>query len=155
MRFRFLESGTLYRGSVDYSENGGNRSEFRGCPSRARKQVGKLCVASLKTTYDDLKYINTAIKLYIHINSILRIQKYLQPSKIQINKEEAQLIFKLQCRFTEAKGNLKGKYDNLECRACGKEEENQMHILKCKELNENKNMDELNYEHLLNETASD
>ena len=40
-------------------------------------------------------------------HNILRIQKYLQPSKIQISKEEAQLIFKLRCRVTEAKVNLK------------------------------------------------
>ena len=53
-------------------------------------------------------------------HNILRIQKYLQPSKLKINKEEDQLIFKLRCRVTEAKVNLKEKYDNLECRACGK-----------------------------------
>ena len=86
---------------------------------------------------------------------ILRIQKYLQPSNFQINKEEAQLIFKLRCRVTEAKVNLKGKYDNLECRACGQEEENQEHIIKCKELSKNKNMEEINYEHLFNGTVDE
>jgi hypothetical protein len=33
---------------------------------------------------------------------------------------------------TEAKVNLKGKYDELECGACGSEEETQQHIKKKK-----------------------
>ena len=80
---------------------------------------------------------------------------FLQPNKIQITKEEAQLIVKLRCRVTEAKVNLKGKYDNLECRACGQQEENQEHILKCEELNKNKKTDEINYEHLFNGMESE
>ena len=55
----------------------------------------------------------------------IRIQKYLQPNKESMNKEIAQLIFKLRCRVTEAKVNLKGTYDYLQCRACHKEEESQ------------------------------
>jgi hypothetical protein len=39
---------------------------------------------------------------------------------------------KLRCRVTEAKVNLKGKYDELECGACGSEEETQQHIIKRK-----------------------
>ena len=88
-------------------------------------------------------------------HTTIKMQKYLQPSRIQIKKEEAQLIFKLRCRVTEAKVNLKGKYDNLECGACGQQEENQEHILKCKELNRNKNIEELKYEHLFNGTVND
>ena len=101
-------------------------------------------------TFEDLEKKKSVYKVEKMEHNILRIQKYLQPSKIQINKEEAQVIFKLRCRVTEAKVNLKGKYVNLECRACGQEEENQEHILKCKELNKNKNMEELNYKHLFN-----
>ena len=37
--------------------------------------------------------------------------------------------------MTQIKVNLKGKYDTLECDACGKEEETQEHILVCEELN--------------------
>ena len=58
-----------------------------------------------------------------------KIQKYFQPKRTEIKREEAQLIFRLRCRVTEAKVNLRGKYDNLECGACGLEEENQQHIL--------------------------
>ena len=41
----------------------------------------------------------------------IKMQKYLR-------KEDAQLIFQMRCRMTEAKINLRGMYDNLECGAC-------------------------------------
>ena len=75
----------------------------------------------------------------IEHNSI-KIQKYLQPNKMKMSREESQLIFKMRCRVTEAKTNLKGKYDNLECGACGLAEESQHHILECEVLNENKSI---------------
>ena len=58
-------------------------------------------------------------------------------------------------KLTEAKVNLKGKHDNLECSACGQQEENQEYILKCEELNKNKKTVEINYKHLFNGTVSD
>ena len=85
----------------------------------------------------------------------IRIQKYLQPNKESMNKEIAQLIFKLRCRVTEAKVNLKGTYDYLECRACHKEEENQRHILFCPVLNKNRSLEEIKYEKLYNGTVSE
>ena len=57
--------------------------------------------------------------------------------------------------MTEAKVNLKGKYDNLECTACGLEEESQEHILKCTELNRNKEIEEVNYERIFNGTVAE
>ena len=47
-----------------------------------------------------------------------------------MTKDDAQLISKVRCRMTEAKVNLKGKYDNLECGACGFEEPKNYNILK-------------------------
>ena len=70
-----------------------------------------------------------------------------------MTKEDAQLIFKLRCRVTEAKVNLKGKYDELECGACWLEEETQQHIIKCEELNKNKDSAEVEYSKLLNGTV--
>jgi hypothetical protein len=72
-----------------------------------------------------------------------------------MNKEIAQLIFKLRCRVTEAKVNLKGTYDYLECRACQKVEENQKHILICPVLNKNRSSEEIKYEKLYNGTVSE
>ena len=71
-----------------------------------------------------------------------------------MNKEIAQLIFKLRCRVTEAKVNLKGTYDYLQCRACHKEEENQKHILICPVLKDNRSLEEIKYEKLNNGTES-
>ena len=65
------------------------------------------------------------------------------------------MIFKLRCRVTGIKVNLKGKYDNLECRACGIKEENQQHVIECEELNGNKSIEEFNYEKLFDGTVTE
>ena len=57
--------------------------------------------------------------------------------------------------MTQIKVNLKGKYDTLECDACGKEEETQEHILVCEELNKDKDNQEFNYENLFNGTVTE
>ena len=84
----------------------------------------------------------------------IKIQKYLKPNKESMNKEIAQLIFKLRCWVTEAKVNLKGTYDYLKCRACHKEEENQKHILLCPVLKDNRSLEEIKYEKVYNGTES-
>ena len=68
-------------------------------------------------------------------------------------KEDAQLVFKLRCRVTGVKINMRGKYDNLECEACGLEEETQQHIIKCEVLNRNKDDENIQYGRLLNGTV--
>ena len=65
---------------------------------------------------EDLKKSHSKV-MHIEHNGI-KIQKYLQPNNVLIKREEAQLIFKLRCRVTGIKVNLKGKYDTLECSAC-------------------------------------
>ena len=102
---------------------------------------------------DELKKSHSKVEKIEH--SGIQIQKYLQPNSIQMIKEEAQLIFKLRCRVTNIKVNLKGKYDTLECGACGKYEENQKHIIFCEELNENKDVENMNYEKLFNGTVEE
>ena len=88
-------------------------------------------------------------------HSGIKMHKYLQPNRTKMTKEASQLIFKLRCRMAESKVNLKGKYDNLECGACGLEEENQQHILKCRELNRNKSIQEFKYANLFNGTVTE
>ena len=51
---------------------------------------------------------------------------------MNITQEEVQLIFKLRCRVTDLKTNLRGAYDSHECGICNEEDETQEHILKCK-----------------------
>ena len=84
----------------------------------------------------------------------LKIQKYLQPNQVKISKEESQLIFKLRCRVTNIKANLKKAFDNIECDACGEDEETQEHVLKCNELNKNDEK-KYEYERLNNGTVSE
>ena len=83
----------------------------------------------------------------------IQMQKYLKPYRCNMNIEDGQLIFKLRCKITNAKMNLKGMYDNLECTACGLEEETQEHIINCTKLNENKLEKNVNYEKIFNGTV--
>ena len=47
----------------------------------------------------------------------INMQKYLKPNQNKMSKDDSQLIFKLRCRVTKVKENLKGIYDNFECGA--------------------------------------
>ena len=100
---------------------------------------------------ENLKKSHTKVEDVEH--SCIVMQKYLQPNTTKITKDEAQLIFKLRCKVTEAKVNLKGTYDNLECGACGISEETQQHIIECKELNKNKKSENIIYSKILNGTV--
>ena len=62
------------------------------------------------------------------------MQRYLEPNKMIRSKEDAQFIFKLRCKMTNLKANMKGKYENLECRACKIENESQQHVFECNEI---------------------
>ena len=50
---------------------------------------------------------------------------------------------------------MKGMYDNLDCTACGAEEETQEHVIKCKKLSKNKEKIDENYEKLFNVTENE
>ena len=83
------------------------------------------------------------------------MQKYLQANSCKITQEEAKLIFKLRCRTINVKRNMKGMYDNLDCTACGAEEETQEHVIKCEKLSKNKEKNDVNYEKLFNGTVDE
>ena len=70
---------------------------------------------------------------------IIKMQKYLQPNNIRISREETQLIFKLRCRVTNVKTNMRNMYSEVICDACGIQEESQKHIIECLKLNEKDN----------------
>ena len=64
--------------------------------------------------------------------TFLRLKNFpLQITLIIISREEVELIFKIRCRVTEVKMNLKGNYSNYECDLCEKENKTQAHILRC------------------------
>ena len=78
---------------------------------------------------DRKKQSHTKVKDLKH--PVLKMQKYLAPNGNNIKQDDCQLIFKLRCRVTDTKMNMKGIYDTYECEACGKESESQEHILQC------------------------
>ena len=61
-------------------------------------------------------------------HKMLEIRTYFLPNEIKATKEEIQTIFKLRCRMTELKTNMKGIYNTYECPLCGVED-TQIHIL--------------------------
>ena len=81
----------------------------------------------------------------------MKMKNYLRPNAMKITKEEMQLIFKLRSRMTDTKMNYQGLYDDFECGACGKEDEDQKHIFECTILMNMNNVKEIPaYEKLFN-----
>ena len=64
----------------------------------------------------------------------LMMQDYLLPNINKISKEEIQLIFKLRCKVTNVKMNMKGMYNQFQCQICEEEEESQFHIYECNKI---------------------
>ena len=86
---------------------------------------------------------------------VLKIQKYLQPNKVKITKDECKLIFKLRCKVMDVKANMKKMYVSLECGACGVDQETQEHILECEKLCKKEDNHNYNYKKLYNGTVSE
>ena len=122
------------------------KSSFMKIVKQNNHEKSFLSLETVKKSHSKVKQVE---------HNSLQMQEYLKPNSTKITREEAQLIFKLRCRVTEAKVNLKGKFDNLECGACGLEEENQQHIVECKELNGSSNIEKLNYQNLLSGTVTE
>ena len=53
----------------------------------------------------------------------LEMQPYLLPSENEMFQEEINTIFKLRCRVTKVKMNMKSLYETYECTACKNEDE--------------------------------
>ena len=92
----------------------------------------------LHTNQHALNYLSEKQASHSKVNnwshSMLKMQKYLKPNMEKIRIEDCQLIFKLRCRVTRAKINMKGLFDTFECRACEINEESQEHIINCEVL---------------------
>ena len=100
-----------------------------------------------------IKNSNSKVKNIEH--TVLKIQKYLQPNKVRITKEECKLIFQLRCKVTNVKANMKNRYESLECEACKLAEETQEHILECEILNKKEDNQIYNYEKMNNGTVTE
>jgi hypothetical protein len=68
-------------------------------------------------TLVDLNKIKQSHSKVQHLeHEVLKMKQYFIPNNLKINKEDCQMIFKLRCRVTETKMNMKGMYDEHECR---------------------------------------
>ena len=60
----------------------------------------------------------------------LQIQAYLK-SNSNLTNDEKSLLFKFRTRMAEFKNNFRNKYENLQCRLCKSEIEDQPHLFYC------------------------
>ena len=61
----------------------------------------------------------------------LKMQKYFMASNKQMKIEDCQNIFKMRCRVTKTKLNMRKMYFTHECRACKLESESDEHVTRC------------------------
>ena len=73
----------------------------------------------------------------------LKIQTYLK-SNSNLTNDEKSILFKFRTRMAEFKNNFRNKYENIQCRLCKSETDDQPHLFycqilinNCKELAEN------------------
>ena len=76
------------------------------------------------------KEMHSKVKFLKH--PVLKMQQYLTSSNKDIKNEDRQNIFKMRCRMTKTKLNMKNMFNNHECRACLEESESDQHVLTCK-----------------------
>jgi hypothetical protein len=84
-----------------------------------------------RLAFNDLENLK---KGHSKVNAI--IYKKFEPQKYitsgTFNNDQIYLLFKLRTRMVDVKRNFKNLYNNeMSCRLCDKEEETQMHLLKC------------------------
>ena len=95
----------------------------------------------------DLQAIHSKSK---HLEISDDIPDYLTSEELSLS--EKKLLFKLRSRMVEIKENYKGKYkENLLCSFCGIKDETAVHLLECKVLLNDLNLDE----HLKNTKVDD
>ena len=84
-----------------------------------------------------LKYLKSFQQTHSKVKEIvyekLEVQPYL--TSPLFSNDEVNLLHRLRSRMTECKANFKQKYvNNLKCRLCNLEAEDQQHLLHCVEL---------------------
>ena len=89
-----------------------------------------------KLEHKSLKDLNTMKENHSKVrhleHPVLKMQNYLMPNESNLKLKDIQLIFSLRCRTTDVKMNKKSQHETYECRACGIEDESQIHIISCK-----------------------
>ena len=108
-------------------EIGLNLEEIRSMKKSMFQRIVKESVKSYAfKSLEKQKLSHSKVKDIKH--KMLEIRTYFLPNEIKATKEEIQTIFKLRCRMTDLKTNMKGIYNTYECPLCGVED-TQIHIL--------------------------
>ena len=84
-----------------------------------------------KTLKDLVNKKETHSKVKNVKHPLLKMQQYLMASNENMKIEDSQNIFRMRCKVTKTKMNMKQLYNSYECRACYREYENDKHVLEC------------------------
>ena len=87
-----------------------------------------------KTLNDLIKRKENHSKVKVLKHPVLKMQNYLTANNHKLRIEDCQNIFKMRCKVTKTKVNMKQMYNTLECRACRIESESDCHVLKCSKI---------------------
>ena len=87
-----------------------------------------------KTLNDLIKRKENHSKVKVLKHPVLKMQNYLTANNQKLRIEDCQNIFKMRCKVTKTKVNMKQMYNSLECRACRIERESDCHVLKCSKI---------------------
>ena len=121
------------------------------------KQMKKSELKQILNKAVNIKALNNLQKLKKSHSKVMNVkhfkigmQEYLKAGKSRIKQEVARRIFKLRSRVTDVKINFRGKFESLECDLCKEVDENQEHLLQCKEILKNREGDtkQLKYENI-------
>ena len=64
----------------------------------------------------------------------ITLQPYLQPSDAKLSIQEKKFIFAARARMLDVLCNFKTGKKSLQCRACDKAQEDQIHLMQCEKL---------------------
>ena len=88
-----------------------------------------------KKAFDDLMKIkeNHSKMSNIIYDDKLKGQSYLK-SDSDLTNDEKQLLFKLRTRMAEFRNNFRNKFENIQCKLCKREIDEQQHMFYCEVL---------------------
>ena len=106
-----------------------SKSAFKVIVKEAIRKKALLYLQNLQSSHTKSKNLKY---------SALMLQPYLEPnSDIKLSIHEKQFIFSARSRMMDVLDNFKNGKKSLLCRACGKSQENQAHLLLCDKLSGN------------------
>ena len=87
-----------------------------------------------KALNDLIKIKENHSKVKILKYPVLKMQKYLTANNQNLKIEDCQNIFKMRCKVTTTKMNMKQMYNSHECLVCKIESDTDCHVLQCSKL---------------------